>query len=134
MIPREDGGAVFTAEYYSVTVSGDRNAETTVYHHGPVIAASVNAKGDLDWGHAIPKNQIYRKRPIGIGGAIGWFGSSFWFSLSKDQTVYHSYLLGISEGSLNFIYNDHPDNIKITHNRNTHRVTLTTNNHNILLK
>ena len=111
------------AEYYTMTVTVNRSSRNTTWQHGPIVAANINPSGEIDWVKAVPKMQVYTKvEPaigLGAGGGGVWFGFNFWLNLSKDQTVYHSYLLAVKEDKLYFIYNDHPKNIEVKHMRDT---------------
>jgi hypothetical protein len=124
VIPRTDGGAVMIAEFYTVTVTRNRNTINTRYYHGPLAIVNLNANGTIDWVKALPKMQIYTRVQtvlVGIGGWSGGlsFGFDYWISLSKDKTVYHSYLLAVKNDELHFIYNDNPKNTEIVHTRET---------------
>ena len=123
IIPRTDGGAVMVAEYYTVTITTDRATRQTTYYHGPLAVVSLNPDGKIDWVRALPKNQYYVKTEttIGIGLFAGGFaiGFGYWLSLSKDKTVYHSYMLAVKDDKLQFIYNDNPKNLEVEHTRDT---------------
>lgn len=123
IIPRTDGGVVMVAEYYTVTVVTDRTTRRTTYYHGPLAVVSLNPDGKIEWVKAIPKSQYYVKTQttigLGIFGVGFGFGFSYWLDLSKDQTVYHSFMLAIKDDKLHFIYNDNPKNLEISHTRDT---------------
>ena len=123
IIPKEDGGAVMVAEYFSIVITENNSSRTTTTTHGPLAVVDIAPSGDINWVRSIPKRQVFQKTDanISIGGFLGgvYLNFGFWLNLAKDQTVYHSYVTGISGESLYFLYNDHPKNIEIEHFRNT---------------
>ena len=126
LLPLGNGGAVMTAEFYQVTVTQNRNSRTITIQHGPIVVANITPQGEVDWVRSIPKNQLYTRSEAGMFGLAGpgvYFGNSYWASVAKDQTVYHSYVLGISNESLHFVFNDNPKNEQIEHFRDTKALT-----------
>lgn len=124
VINKTDGGVILTAEYYLQTVAYSQGTRTISTTHGPIVVVSMDGTGEIDWVNSIPKKQVYSDAQLAIlfvfadFGAAS-FGSGFWLSLTKDQSVYHSFLTGIKGNDLYLVYNDHPKNGDIKHYKET---------------
>ena len=123
IIPRYDGGALMVAEYYTEEVIFTRGTRTTTYTHGPLAVVNLNPEGAIDWVQVIPKNQVFQKVESAVGMTpFVWgvpVGYGYWINMSKDKTVYHSFMMGVKEDKIFLFYNDNPRNVAITHNRDT---------------
>lgn len=93
----EDGSALIVAEQYYVTerVSTDfttgRTVVTYVYNFDDIIVVKMNADGVMEWAQKIAKRQ----------------------NTASDKGAHSSYALARVGEKLHFIFNDHPDNIKL---------------------
>jgi|GEM_PF-1911672 len=117
MIVREDGGVILTAEYSFETF--DAQARIRTFVNGPILAASINPEGLIDWMYAIPKNQVFSRSEGGL--LVGILNAT---GAIQDGRMYHSFLMGLGDdGSMHFIYNDHPKNITLRRFRDTRRMT-----------
>ncbi|MFK7969617.1 MAG: hypothetical protein AB8F95_04580 [Bacteroidia bacterium] len=138
IILREDGGAVFIAEYYVYTSSssgggGGYNTRTGAsgggtpaqiteqWLHGPIVVASISPEGKQEWVRAIPKNQFYS---ITRSSFFNFGGTNLWINIptNKNKIVYHSMIIGVSEAGIHLIYNDNPKNVNLKHFRDTKRL------------
>ncbi|WNJ16992.1 hypothetical protein [Pontibacter sp. G13] len=124
IVPRADGGAVMFAEMYIAEVTSNNGLMATIAHnYGPIIVANVNPDGTIEWVKSIPKMQTSVEPRLNIGaffpGAGLSFGFSFWIRLSKDPTVYHSFMVGMETDKIYLMYNDNLKNINIQHFRDT---------------
>lgn len=97
IIPKEDGGAIMIAEYYSYYVSCYTNPQTGQttctdhYLYNDIIVVNFNPKGTVIWWSKIPK----RQHTTNDGGYM----SGYAFALSGDN--------------IHFIFNDNPYNLTI---------------------
>ena len=127
IIAREDGGAILLSEFYTSIYSQSGPSAVTSITHGPIVVANINPDGKVDWVKSIAKRQIYNKKEVAVGATLAAFtgglslaiGFSFWINVSKDQTVYHSYMTGVDKDKLYILYNDIPKNIALENFRDT---------------
>ena len=122
IIPKADGGAVMVAEYFTRVITEAEYGQTITNTHGPLAVIDFQPDGNINWVRSIPKRQVYTETYPRIALDFGnglFLDFDFWFSLTKDQTVYHSYVTGVHGEYLYFLYNDHPKNIEIEHFRDT---------------
>lgn len=123
-IPRQlevmaDGSAIMTAEFFMITQSASGAVVVTSYYFNDVVVARFLPDGKMQWAKHLIKEQIWSRRQVGVGAFYGGFGLTYWFDLSKDQTIYYSYLLGKKDNTLCFIYNDHPENATLSDPKQT---------------
>jgi len=108
----DNGEVVIISEYFTVQSTESRGMKTTTYIYGSIIATKVNNEGEIEWNKAIIKKQMYTdvQPVIGIGGALT---ISAYVSVTKDKTIYYSYLVGVGEEELYFIFNDNEKNFGV---------------------
>ena len=112
-----DGGVVLIAEYYLRTVSDNNGSRTTRVTHGPLIVADINPNGEISWVKVIPKEQVFSETRRGTALGIGPITFTFYSSNEYRVTIYHSFLIGVGESDLYFIYNDHAKNLTLNDRR-----------------
>ncbi|MBL0047523.1 MAG: hypothetical protein IPP32_05425 [Bacteroidetes bacterium] len=99
IIERKDGGAYMVAEqrYIQTITSYNGRYVTTDYYYNfnDLIVASINVDGRINWVKTVPKTQV----------------------TVNDKGPYSSYSMGISENTINFIFNDNTRNLKIPNPR-----------------
>ena len=109
IVMKEDGGVVLIAEYYTYSQSTNNGVQTTTIIHGPLIVANITSVGEIDWVKVVPKYQMFSESKRGLNlGIITLYSSN-----AYKVTQYHSFLVGVGESSLYFIYNDHPKNVSM---------------------
>jgi hypothetical protein len=95
LVLREDRGAILVGEQYYIRVmttyspNGGVSSTKTQYHYNNIIVVSINAQGEIEWAHQIPK----RQRTVNDGG------------------FYSSYTMAVVQDRLFFVFNDHPKNL-----------------------
>ncbi len=111
---KDNGGVVLIAEYYYHYVSTDQGIRTESITHGPLIVADINAKGEINWVKAIQKDQLFyeRRRALLDFGFLSFYSSS-----AYKVTIYHSFLVGVGQSELYFIFNDNPKNVTLSDRR-----------------
>jgi len=101
IIIRNDGGALLLAEQFwinevtstSTTASGQMTVRTNYYYHyNDIISVNINPDLSIAWATKIPKRQ----------------------STENDGGYYSSYAYAVVNDHINVVYNDDPDNLKIT--------------------
>jgi hypothetical protein len=126
-----DNSVVMTAEFLTVTQYNSNGMLTTVFQYNDVIVAKFGPDGKMQWAKHLIKEQVFSKREVavgavataGLGPGIASFGVNFWINLTKDQTIYYSYLLGRKGDDLCFVYNDNPENVNLTDPKGTKTLT-----------
>lgn len=97
IIPKEDGGAIMIAEYYSyyqTCYTNPQTGQTTCtdhYLYNDIIVVNFDPKGSVIWWSKIPK----RQHTTNDGGYL----SGYAFAVSRDK--------------IHFIFNDNPANLTI---------------------
>ncbi|WNJ16991.1 hypothetical protein [Pontibacter sp. G13] len=123
IIPRADGGAIMLAEMYWAVDNQAIGVATVDHYYGPIIISNVNPDGTIEWVKSIPKLQNSTELQIDLGvlllGTELNFGFSYWIRVSKDPTVYHSYVVGMEEDQIYLLFNDNPKNLDTQHYRDT---------------
>lgn len=102
---REDGNIVFIAESYSKRIIRKENSRNTTITHGPLIIVNMNPNGEINWVKVVLKEQIYSYTAMGAHPTHSTF--------SKTVTVFHSFLVGVSDSKLYLIYNDNNKNLSL---------------------
>jgi len=110
--PHSDGGATLIAEYYEKYY--DEVKEQTHHVRGSIVVVKMDIDGEIQWAHAIPKQQIYIEKFNILDFILlitGWV---------HDPRIYHSYFMCEDEDGIHIFYNDHPKNTtlkKLAHTR-----------------
>lgn len=114
MVLLENGEMIIVSEQfvYVMSQSGRMQTEKTIY--GSIIVTKVNGEGEIAWNRAIVKTQVYTEvRPV-IGVVSGNTSVVAAISLTKDETIYYSYLMGVGKDDFYFVYNDNVDNFNLS--------------------
>lgn len=91
-----DGGLYVISEQYYVSEVCGRDGRGFIscnyyYYYNSIVVFRIDETGGIRWNSVIPK---------------------FQFSIN-DEGFYSSYTMGLSNGKLHFVYNDHPKNIEV---------------------
>lgn len=110
IIQKEDGGVVCIHEdYYYQYASGNGGAVETFYY-GDLLITNINPDGTIKWIKLVPKRQIFIQRKTAVGiGTIG-ISATYLIDMKKDQTIYYSFLVGITGDKIVLVFNDDPLN------------------------
>lgn len=112
---KEDGGVVFVTEQQkllrSYSSSGSLIAE--YYYYNDIVAFNFSPDGELIWGNRIPKSQLfYWKSTMLFGLKRGPYGVS-WGSVPYHYRGHYSYMAGLTDDKLFFVFNDNEKNVPI---------------------
>lgn len=122
IVMRDDGGAIMAAEYSLRVIEETRTGTIVRTYHGPIIIVSISPEGVQEWARAIPKNQFWAQQQMLLGGLFAGIPIFISVPSAKDQSIYHSFLLGVSEKGINLVYIDHKSNIELEHYKDTKRL------------
>ncbi len=113
MILAENGELIIVSEYFTVVTSETQQVNITVYTYGNLIVSKISNEGEILWNKGIPKQQVYKDVQPKVGGSTGLLSFGATLSLSKDKTIYYSYLIGVGDENLYIVFNDNEKNFSL---------------------
>jgi hypothetical protein len=99
LIPKSDGSAILIAEQYypqeyllstRISCDGINYRPTSTYFHNDILLVNISESGSIEWTNKIAKRQL---------------------SLN-DRGFFNSFAIMVKDNTLNFIFNEHNDNLK----------------------
>lgn len=110
---KDDGGVVFVTEQQKLIRSySNGNLVGETYYYNDIVAFNFSPEGELIWGNRIPKSQIFYWRSMIFGFKRGPYGMS-WGTIPYHYRDHYSYMAGLTDDKLFFIFNDNKKNVPI---------------------
>jgi hypothetical protein len=110
IVQKADGGVVCVYEQYQYSYSQGQSGAVEVTYYGDLLVTNINPDGTIKWIKLVPKRQMFIKRKPAIGIGVPGLSVSTLISLKSDQTIYYSFLMGITGDKIVFVFNDEPAN------------------------